>query len=67
MTFLINYMARTALLRLILGWVFEISFNALVRFATRLAKKTDNNLDDDLVAKLVENKKLIIDMVKKKD
>ena len=52
--------------KLLLGWLFEFAFDAIIGYGEKLAARTDTDIDDDAVRKFKENREVFIKYAKGK-
>ena len=56
----------TIMKKLILGWIFEFAFDAIISYGEKVAARTDTDLDDDAVRKFKTNRAVFIKYAKGK-
>ena len=66
MPFLLHYIGMTMIKKLLLGWLFEFAFDAIISYGEKLAARTDTDIDDDAVRKFKENREVFIKYAKGK-
>tara|TARA_B110000858_G_C17649925_1_gene402160 strand:+ start:314 stop:517 length:204 start_codon:yes stop_codon:yes gene_type:complete len=66
MPFLLQYIGMTMIKKMLIGWLFESSFDAITDYAETLAKRTDTDIDDEAVRKFKDNREVFIKFAKGK-
>ena len=66
MPFLLKYIGAAMIKKLLISWLFEAAFDAIIGYAEDLAKRTENRIDDDAVEKFKENRSVFIKFAKDK-
>jgi hypothetical protein len=63
---LLKYIGIAMIKKLLIGWVFDAVFDAMIEYAEKMAKRTDTDIDDDAVAKFKSNRATFIKYAKGK-
>lgn len=66
MGFLLKYIGAMMIKKLLIGWLFESTFDYIIEWAEKLAKRTDTSIDDDAVKKFKEDRDVFIKFAKGK-
>ena len=51
---------------LLISWLFEAVFDAVISYAEKMAQRTDTDIDDEAVRKFKDNRQVFINYAKGK-
>jgi hypothetical protein len=63
---LLKYIGAMMIKKMLIKWMFEAVFDAMIEYAEKMARRTDTEIDDDAVAKFKSNKATFIKYAKGK-
>jgi len=66
MAILIKYLGVAMIKGLLISWLFEAVFDAVISYAEKMAQRTDTDIDDEAVRKFKENRSTFLAYAKGK-